>query len=615
MTVNKLTYPAKQNEVQQKINEIIDNLGTASGANIDLSNLSATGEAHFQVPLVSGTNIKTINNQSILGSGNLDTPYRNIGEIVSSTIPLTDAGLHLLDGALISGSGSYSDFVDYIADLYDESSKTPNVNIVGSPTINNGVVSGFSSSNYLEIPFYPSSINSFEMQFKFTTPASITTSYAILGQSAHNRYTPQISLGNNEVGTYVAFTASATGSTWDSTLYANVNVSTTYIIRVQWNGTTVSGSLLDEDGELISALTVYEGSSANLNSVYWTEIARIGLDVTTSPFSDSIDLNKSYININGSRYWDGMQPSWATDETQWQSAVASYGVCGKFVYDSVNNTVRLPKITGIIEGSTSLSALGDLVQAGLPNITGQFDTRPSTSSSYTYGAVVHGYDAFNLTAKAGTGSMNGFSISSSTNNPDTVTLDASRSSSIYGNSTTVQPQTIKVLYYIVIATTTKTEIEVDIDEIATDLNGKADTDLSNINSNITSIPPTSLKNLDGQWIPKYLEISTATSATSRTHDLSSYLPNDGYNYEVFIRLYVEYGSSSAVLAVGTVDSPYTNRYTDAFIALALAGSNSRSSQVNVIIPINGRTLYSQNSAAFSSAQIHAYGYRRIGTNQ
>ena len=45
----------------------------ASGANTDLSNLTATGEAHFQEPLVSGTNIKTINNTSILGSGDIDT--------------------------------------------------------------------------------------------------------------------------------------------------------------------------------------------------------------------------------------------------------------------------------------------------------------------------------------------------------------------------------------------------------------------------------------------------------------------------------------------------------------------------------------------------------------
>lgn len=44
---------------------------TSNLANKDLSNLSSTGNDKFQAPLVSGTNIKTINNTSILGSGNL----------------------------------------------------------------------------------------------------------------------------------------------------------------------------------------------------------------------------------------------------------------------------------------------------------------------------------------------------------------------------------------------------------------------------------------------------------------------------------------------------------------------------------------------------------------
>lgn len=51
MTIQKLSFPAKENAVQQKINEIIDNK---------------------QDTLVSGANIKTINNTSLLGSGNID---------------------------------------------------------------------------------------------------------------------------------------------------------------------------------------------------------------------------------------------------------------------------------------------------------------------------------------------------------------------------------------------------------------------------------------------------------------------------------------------------------------------------------------------------------------
>lgn len=42
MTVNKLTLPAKDNAVQSKVNEIVDNF-----ADKDLSNLTATGEKHF----------------------------------------------------------------------------------------------------------------------------------------------------------------------------------------------------------------------------------------------------------------------------------------------------------------------------------------------------------------------------------------------------------------------------------------------------------------------------------------------------------------------------------------------------------------------------------------
>lgn len=165
-----------------------------------------------------------------------------------------------------------------------------------------------------------------------------------------------------------------------------------------------------------------------------------------------------------------LYPQCFTDETTWQNTVNSKGVCGKFVYNSINNTVRLPKITGFIEGTVDSSALGDLVEAGLPNITGQFGRFPynvGADQSYTSSSGVLYY-----TRDSG---INEIINNNSTNTSGSgyINFDASRSSSIYGNSNTVQPQSIKVFYYIVVATTTKTDIEVDIDEIATDLNSKA----------------------------------------------------------------------------------------------------------------------------------------------
>ena len=169
-------------------------------------------------------------------------------------------------------------------------------------------------------------------------------------------------------------------------------------------------------------------------------------------------------------------PQCFTDEITWQNTVSSKGVCGKFVYDSTNNTIRLPKITGFIEGTVDSNALGDLVEAGLPNIMGTFGGRPHVSGSSEFsGALVKSNitGAFQLSIHGGTGNDTGMAESSTYSSNDVMSFDASRSSSIYSNSTTVQPQSIKVFYYIVIATNTKTDIEVDIDEIVTDLNNKA----------------------------------------------------------------------------------------------------------------------------------------------
>ena len=158
-------------------------------------------------------------------------------------------------------------------------------------------------------------------------------------------------------------------------------------------------------------------------------------------------------------------PQCFTDETTWQNTVSSKGACGKFVYDSTNNTVRLPKITGFIEGTIDSNALGELTNAGLPNITGYY--RPNGNvSAFREAAVVSG--AFNHSNDTGLEYGSGYAVAGTSY--ASLILDASLSNPIYGNSNTVQPQSIKVYYYIVIATTTKTDIEVDIDEVITDLN-------------------------------------------------------------------------------------------------------------------------------------------------
>ena len=226
---------------------------------------------------------------------------------------------------------------------------------------------------------------------------------------------------------------------------------------------------------LISGVATPVEPSRNIGQIIESivPLTDAGLHLLDGALINGSGIYSAFVDYIADLYDGGNYPDLFETEANWQTSVTTYGVCGKFVYDSVANTVRLPKITGIIEGTVDVTALGDLVEAGLPNITGQVEFTDWTwNSPFKNGAFNNTEYRYGFVQGGGGGG-------GSVYNANTLDLNASLSSSIYGNSTTVQPQTIKVLYYIVIATTPKTEIQVDIDEVVTDLNGKADVDLTN----------------------------------------------------------------------------------------------------------------------------------------
>ena len=175
---------------------------------------------------------------------------------------------------------------------------------------------------------------------------------------------------------------------------------------------------------------------------------------------------------------NGLQASYPdlfVTQADFDASVSAYGSCGKFVVSS--SGVRLPKVSDILQGTTDATAVGDLIEAGLPNIAGEF-------SAYSWGSAGTPTGVFNQVHADVINSINsGDSVASRR-----IGMDASSSSPVYGNSTTVQPQTIKALLYICVANSVKTQIQVDIDNIATDLNGKADKDLSNATAPVLSAP-------------------------------------------------------------------------------------------------------------------------------
>lgn len=279
MTLNKLTTDIQPLTEVDKINEIIDSVNSITIPSVGNGTVSFTQNGHQKGSFSANQNSNT--------TIDFDLSSRNIGEIVTSTIPLTDAGLHLLDGALIQGSGVYSAFVTYIAGL---------------------------------------------------------------------------------VSTY---------------------------------------------------------------------------------------------------------PDLFTTEANWQNAITQYGVCGKFVYNSTNNTVRLPKYSNkIFTGEGTAPVIGNGKTLGFTNGTqnggmfcrGNYQNNELFSTNYFNVDVGshQTYGDFFATDESAIG----------------VTSDPSKSGLIAQLSDI--RTSLDGYYYIVVATSTKTDIQVDIDEIATDLNGKADTDLSNV---------------------------------------------------------------------------------------------------------------------------------------
>lgn len=77
-----------------------------------------------------------------------------------------------------------------------------------------------------------------------------------------------------------------------------------------------------------------------------TELLEVKNCITTSDDTDYHKVDGSLLSASDypTLYTKlgTLDADYLTDETTWQNEVATYGVCGKFVYDSVNQTVRIP---------------------------------------------------------------------------------------------------------------------------------------------------------------------------------------------------------------------------------------------------------------------------------
>lgn len=363
-------------------------------------------------------------------------------------------------------AGSRYGYPDFYAKCLEEYNNSVgdkiNATIHGSPTVSSGVVTNFSTENYI-LPqrIYGSTTISWECMIKFKTPVTFSENAEALYRS-HTFFNIQLNNGALE------FTNDSGNSPLTYITGATLIADTEYHVKVTWNGSQYE-MFYSTDAEAFTSCGTY--SSTTLMRPTNNVTIGLGGAALDSPFTGSIDLNGCYINLDNKRAWNGIltrqNPNGhifydiadkdVVDELYEQRGEAwFYGV------DTENERVFLPRAKRFEFGSNE--EVGEYQEAGLPNITGDM-TNFAGASYVSNQNGVSSQGAFNVLY---TGASNFRSYSSGGQfDLNTISLDASNSNPIYGNSDTVTPSATKQLLYIVVGNTTQQSGVTDVVDITT----------------------------------------------------------------------------------------------------------------------------------------------------
>ena len=209
------------------------------------------------------------------------------------------------------------------------------------------------------------------------------------------------------------------------------------------------------------------------------------------------------------------------------------GVAWYYLLDTENKQFKLPRTKwGFVGLRGSLAAY---IAAGAPNITGVMNltgisnsTTPRFNSNNTAGSALYNTESIDV-GKYHTDSSNG-------NGYNRIRLDASRSSSVYGNSDTVQPPATQMYLYFYVGNFEREALKQTAGLNAELFNGKADVDLGNVPANydyvVESQSPTASNGYT--WYRKYKSGWVEQGGTAASGSSSVTFPvefaNTGYYF-------------------------------------------------------------------------------------
>ena len=441
-----------------------------------------------------------------------------------------------------------------------------NFTVVGSPTVtDDGIASGFDNSNYIKISTNTDvSLGDYEIDIHF----SATGNSVIISTTISNSGNMSLAILKYS-GKMMYFLGN--GSSWSiaSSVQGDTNVidGTDYVVKLI---RTVAGYTF----KLLNVATGIEV-----------------IDKVVTSIIDTGSLDNLYLGTKS--YWGDFTGSTIYNLKDFKIVVRQEEIFS----GSTGYKFKAPLIKNgsFIQQALSDDKLGKSFNAGLPNITGAFNRKTYSEDTYYQGVFQLGdWSDAKVTPTGANKDKN-----------ERVDFDASRSSSVYGNSTTVQPNAVALRYFVVVANGQINQSQMDWSKWASSLQGKANTDLNNLSNNGKKV-------IDGQWISSPHLLSEATAVGTYTVDLSSYLPSDNYAYEVIFNIKT-YHTTTCYVHVYTNDFPpveFTSKTDTVDI-----GQYARSQSNTILLPVTQKQIIMKISTNNASENcLSMIAYRRIGTN-
>lgn len=255
--------------------------------------------------------------------------------------------------------------------------KFPNATIFGQPTIQDGQVSNFSTSNYLQFPFLVDFAGRpWQIDCAFTTGADVS--------QQHNIFDSAFGLAFAFANGHFVMALSTNGTSWNlgapEGTHAIVPL-TTYYVRIAWDGSRYTLAFSTDKENYTTDISVTSDAS-----LYPRQII-IGKDLANlHVFNGSINMNHAMLTISGKVVWQGMDDAGLA--TRMAIDMSNIDAAGKLRLNNVAMEGEVGKKIGELSldvaNGVHLGAVSGLAFNLMPkaNTTAQEFVRQITGGSY-----------------------------------------------------------------------------------------------------------------------------------------------------------------------------------------------------------------------------------------